>query len=157
MTPGPSAETTTTPAIEDFREGELTDLLERYQQAWSEHDADRIADMMSDDGVFEASYGSNPWGERFVGREVIRAGVRRNFAASPNPNTELIHYEKHMYGDSAFSMWVSSFRDAEGNLKRIHGCDYYEVRDGLVTKKIAFRKSPTPEYIVVEGPGKASA
>jgi ketosteroid isomerase-like protein len=129
--------------------GRLSDLLERYQQAWSDHEPDTIADMMSEDAIFEASYGPNPWGERFVGREVIRAGVRRNFAASPNPNTELIHYEKHMYGDSAFSMWISTFPDAEGRLMRIHGCDYYEVRNGLVTKKIAYRKSPTPEYIDV--------
>jgi ketosteroid isomerase-like protein len=116
-------------------------MLDKYQAAWSKHDPDAIIEMMTEDCVYDASFGPEPWGERFVGREAVREGILRNLAASDHPYTELTHYERHLFGDYGFSMWTSMYRNADGTPVSLHGCDFYEFRDGLVAKKIAFRKA----------------
>ena len=116
-------------------------FLDKYQQAWSAHDADAIVAMMTPDCLYEASFGSEPWGERFVGRKAVSDGIKRNLSTSPHPNTELVHYERHIFGSRAFSMWTSTYVEGDGSRVSLHGCDYYEFKDGLVSKKIAFRKA----------------
>ena len=46
---------------------DLSALLARYQQAWTEGDIEGIISMTPVDGVYEASFGPHPWGQRFVG------------------------------------------------------------------------------------------
>lgn len=114
-------------------------FLERYQQAWSDGDEDRIVEMMTPDGVYEASYGPEPFGRRYVGREDIRAGVLRGKGLFPGGHSD--HYETHLFGNHGFARWTSSRIGPDGSTIDVQGCDFYEFRDGLVSRKIAFRKS----------------
>ncbi len=121
-------------------------FLDRYQQAWSDHDPDAIVSMMTPDGVFEASTGPDPWGTRHVGREAIRQGIIDGMAKVEEPNTLLLHHERYIVGNHAFTTWTSSYTRPDGQEVCVHGCDFYEFRDGLVHKKIAYRKNEFPGY-----------
>lgn len=115
-------------------------LLAAYQQAWSVGDPDAIADMMTPDGLYEASFGPHPYGERYEGREVVREAVRAMRARSSGPwNHE--YTDTHIFGDRAVATWSSVSTGADGAPVTTHGCDLYEFRDGLVSRKIAFRKA----------------
>ena len=54
---------------------DLAALLARYQQAWTDGDIEGILSMTPAHGVYEASFGPNPWGQRFVGHDEIRAAL----------------------------------------------------------------------------------
>ena len=54
---------------------DLAALLARYQQAWTDGDIEGILSMTPADGVYEASFGPHPWGQRFVGHDEIRAAL----------------------------------------------------------------------------------
>lgn len=126
------------------------ELLTRYRQAWRDHDPESIVGMMTPDAVYEASYGPKPWGERYVGREAILEGVRKYFAEQPTLGARLQQSEQHVFGNHAVSVWTSHYRDASGSEFAINGCDIYEFEDGLVSSKIAYRKSAVAEYHEVE-------
>jgi ketosteroid isomerase-like protein len=115
-------------------------LLTRYQRAWSEGDVEAIVSMMTEDGVYEASFGPEPWGERFVGRDAIRAGILRNRAASTHRNSTHEYDETYLFGSHAVATWTSTWTDADGRSGAVHGMDLFEFRDGLVARKIAYRK-----------------
>lgn len=113
----------------------------RYQQAWSDGDVDTIVALMTPDALYEASFGPEPYGQRFQGHDAIRAGVSAMFTASPHRSTHE-YGERYTFGDHGFSTWSSTSFDADRNpVATVHGCDFYEFKDGLVAKKIAFRKA----------------
>ena len=115
-------------------------LFARYQHAWTVGDSDAIAEMMTPDALYEASFGPEAWGQRFVGREAIRAAVRAQQAASSHRGGHT-YGDRYVCGNHGFSTWTSDSVDADGNPTVVYGCDLYEFSDGLVSKKIAFRKA----------------
>ena len=44
-------------------------FIQRFYAVWQNHDLDGIAEMFTDDAVFEASFGAEPHGERAMGKE----------------------------------------------------------------------------------------
>jgi uncharacterized protein (TIGR02246 family) len=125
------------------------ELMHRYLQAWSDHDPDAIASMMTPDAIFEASSGPEPWGARYVGRETIRKAVEESNKAA-EAVTDYRHGQVFIVGNHAFAEWTSSYvRPSTGEEVCIHGMDLFEIRDGLVHRKIAYRKSPVAAYVPV--------
>ena len=47
-------------------------FVKDFCAAWDNHDADAVADMFTDDVVFEASFGPEVYGERAVGKEASK-------------------------------------------------------------------------------------
>ena len=47
-------------------------FVERFNTVWNGHDVDGILEMMTDDVIFEASFGKDPWGSRIVGTAAVR-------------------------------------------------------------------------------------
>jgi hypothetical protein len=62
-------------------------------------------------------------------------------AASTNRSSTHDYNETHLYGDRAFATWTSRYVDEDGNEGAVQGADFYESWDGLVTKKLAYRKT----------------
>ena len=116
------------------------ELFARYQHAWTVGDADAIAEMMTPDALYEASFGPEPWGRRFVGRDAIRAEVQRQQASATHRGGHT-YGQRYVVGNNGFSAWTSESVDADGKPTIVHGFDMYEFRDGLVSKKIAYRKA----------------
>ena len=42
-------------------------FITRFNTVWNGHDIDGILAMMTDDVIFEASFGKDPWGSRVTG------------------------------------------------------------------------------------------
>ena len=126
-----ATESTTTP--------DPVDLLAAYQQAWADGDIDAIVSMTPEDGVYEASFGPEVWGERFVGPDAIRAKLVAMGVDQPG-RARHEYGETHVVGDCGFAMWTSVQDGPEGPQVTMHGADYYRFRDGKVAAKIAYRK-----------------
>lgn len=118
-------------------------LFERYLNAWSTSNVDQIASMTHPEGVYEASYGPHPYGDRFVGPAGVKAGLEAMHAASTNRSSTHDYHHTYLYGDRAFARWTSSYVDKDGNEGSVEGADFFEFKDGLVLAKLAYRKSVT--------------
>jgi ketosteroid isomerase-like protein len=116
-------------------------LFERYLRAWSTSNVDEICAMTHPEGVYEASFGPHPWGNRFVGPEGVRAGLEAMHAASTNRSSTHEYHHTYLYGDLAFARWTSAFVDKDGNEGTVEGADFFEFKEGLVLKKLAYRKT----------------
>lgn len=128
-----AAPATTSEAVDDA-------FFARYQQAWTDGDIEAIVAMMTPDGLYEASFGPEPWGRRFVGRDAIRAALEAMHAATERrPSHD--YGDRFLFGVNGFSTWTSTSTAPDGTTSTVHGADFYEFRDGLVSKKIAFRKA----------------
>ena len=53
-------------------------FVDRFNTVWNGHDVDGILAMMTDDVVFEASFGKEPWGTRVVGKPAVRELLQGN-------------------------------------------------------------------------------
>jgi ketosteroid isomerase-like protein len=115
-------------------------LLARYQQAWADGDVECIVTMTAPDGVYEASFGPHPWGQRFVGPDEVRAALRDMGIGEPG-RARHEYQETHVIGDCGFAMWRSVQDGPEGPTVTMHGADFYRFRDGKIAAKIAYRKS----------------
>lgn len=126
-------------ATDTTAQPDLVGLLARYQQAWSDGDIDAIVSMTPEDGVYEASFGPEVWGERFVGTEAIRAKLVAMGVDQPG-RARHEYGETHVVGDCGFAMWTSVQDGRDGPQVTMHGADFYRFRDGKVAAKIAYRK-----------------
>lgn len=117
---------------------ETARMLERFGDAWNRHDVDAIMACMADDCVYLASFGPDEDGMPFVGRESVRDGVAAFLAKFPNARYE----DTRMFvaGDRAATEWTFVYTGPDGNEARVRGCDLFELRDGQIVKKDAFRK-----------------
>jgi len=59
-------------------------MLEAITRAFDQHDLEGILAHFTDDAVFDAPRGPDPWGTRFVGLEAIRKGFAGRFAGIPD-------------------------------------------------------------------------
>jgi ketosteroid isomerase-like protein len=115
-------------------------VLARYQRAWATGDVDTIVAMTPPDGVYEASFGPHPWGERYVGPEQIRAALIRMGVGQPGKPRH-VYEDTHVVGDVGFAHWKNIEDRPDGPVVTLHGADFYRMRDGMVVAKIAYRKN----------------
>jgi ketosteroid isomerase-like protein len=120
-------------------------LMEAHVQAWNDHDLDRLMSLFSDDCVFEASGGPQAEGQRYVGKEAVRAAFGSVLEAMPDA-----HWgggRNHLIGPGyGVSEWTLTGTTVDGARLEVNGCDFLTIADGLIVKKNSFRKqrNPTP-------------
>jgi ketosteroid isomerase-like protein len=118
---------------------EATRLLERFGDAWNRHDLEAMMECMADDDcVYLASFGLDEDGTPFVGREAVREGFARYLASFPDGRYEDTRI--FVADDRAATEWTFIHTGPDGIEKRVRGCDLFELRDGKIFKKDAFRK-----------------
>lgn len=94
-------------------------FMKRFMGAWNAHDVDAIMALMTDDCVFEPSFGPDPWGVRYRGEEL-----------------------GHLVGDDhAVVEWVTTGTPADGKPFTVHGCDILTLRNGKISAKRSYRKA----------------
>ncbi|PYM12885.1 MAG: hypothetical protein DMD81_22775 [Candidatus Rokuibacteriota bacterium] len=59
-------------------------FVDRFNTVWNGHDVDGILGMMTDDVIFEASFGKDPWGSRVTGKEKLREFLEETFERVPD-------------------------------------------------------------------------
>lgn len=115
-----------------------TETLKEILEAFNRHDLDAIMSYFAEDCTFDFPRGPDPWGERFVGKARVRAGLARRFEGLPD-----VHYgeDRHwMAGDRGVSEWLLTGTTRAAEKIRVRGCDLWEFRDGKIVYKDSYWK-----------------
>lgn len=114
-------------------------LLEDFAAAWGAKDIDAVMRLMTQDCIYKATVGPEP-GATFRGQAQVRIGIEKMFAYDGGSTAELSNIVAS--GNFACWEWTYSWPDQVGK-KPVRGCDLFELRDGLIHRKNAFRKTLT--------------
>lgn len=115
------------------------EILEALTAALNRQDVDAATALIAEDGVYFASFGPEPDGRTFRGREE----VRRGFAALVETYPDLFYEDLQVFGDGdrAVASWTMTGTDSRtGEWVAVRGCDIFELADGKIARKDAFRK-----------------
>jgi ketosteroid isomerase-like protein len=114
------------------------ELLKDFLEAFNRHDLDAIMDCFADDCVFYMPRGAGPRGDRYAGRQEVRAGLAKRFEGIPD-----VHYgdDRHwVCGDLGVSEWTLTGTSTSGKYIEVRGVDLLEFSEGKVIRKDAFWK-----------------
>ena len=122
---------------------DLMELLRVHTDAWNAHDIDGLMELFSEDCVFEASGGTGVTGDRYVGKEAVRAAFSAVFDSMPDARWG---GGRHHVIDSGYgvSEWTLTGTRSDGSRIEVNGCDFLTVVDGAITLKNSFRKNRPP-------------
>lgn len=113
-------------------------LLRAFLDAFNRHDLDAIMDYFAEDCVFYMPRGASPRGDRFVGKDSVRAGLAARFRGIPD-----VHYgeDRHwVCGSVGVSEWTLTGTTVAGQQLEVRGLDLLEFAAGKVTRKDSFWK-----------------
>ncbi len=113
-------------------------FVERFNAVWNGHDVAGILSMMTDDVVFEASFGKDPWGVRVVGKPALREFLEDMFERVPDVRWDEIRHVAHP--DLAVVEWLTTGTPRGGTRYEVQGCDILALRDGRIAAKRSYRK-----------------
>lgn len=114
------------------------DLLKGFLEAFNRHDLDSIMGFFADDCVFYMPRGASPRGDRYRGKDAVRAGLEKRFEGIPD-----VHYgdDQHwVCGDFGVSEWTLTGTSVSGKLIEVRGVDLLEFAQGKITRKDSFWK-----------------
>ena len=114
------------------------ETVEAILAAFNAHDVDAIMEFFADDCSLDMPRGPDPWGQRYVGKAAVRAGLTTRFTGLPD-----VHYsdDRHwISGNMVVSEWLLTGTRPDGVPVEVRGCDHYEFRDGKVVRKDAYWK-----------------
>ena len=114
------------------------EILKRFLDAFNRHDIDSIMEYFSDDCVFYMPRGAGPRGDRYLGKNEVRAGLAKRFQGIPD-----VHYGEdcHWACDNfGVSEWTLTGTSVSGKRIEVRGVDLLEFADGKITRKDSFWK-----------------
>jgi uncharacterized protein (TIGR02246 family) len=113
-------------------------FIDRFNRVWNAHDIDGIVDMFTDDVVFEASFGTKPYGERAIGKKAARELAEAVFARVPDLHFEEIRH--YVTPEFAVVESVTTGTPMGGEPYETHLVDILTIRDGKISAKRSYRK-----------------
>ena len=117
----------------------LLNLLERFADAWNQHDLDALMSMMTDECVFVASAGPQVDGQRSEGREAVRAAFAAVFETYPDAHWA---NARHFIAvNRGVSEWTFTGTHKDGTRVEVTGCDLFTLQDGKIAIKNSYRKN----------------
>jgi hypothetical protein len=119
-----------------------SEQLAEALEAWNTHEAEQVLRWFEDDCAYHASFGPEPLGRSYVGREDVLDGVRRFFERYPDGRFEDV--QVFVAGGRGFAEWTFVATEPDGAELRIRGCDLFELGDDRIRVKNAFRKQRAP-------------
>ncbi len=114
-------------------------FFRRFNAVWQAHDIDGIADMFTDDAIFEASFGPEPHGERAVGKEAATRLAASVF--DKIPDVKFREVRRFATPDFAVIESVQSGTTVNGQPFETQIVDLLTLRDGKIAAKRTYRKS----------------
>jgi hypothetical protein len=112
--------------------------MKEFLDAFNLHDLDSIMSYFADDCVFYMPRGARPRGDRYVGKDEVRAGLAKRFEGIPD-----VHYgdDRHwVCGDFGVSEWTLTGTSVSGQKIEVRGADLLEFAQGKITRKDSFWK-----------------
>jgi len=110
--------------------------LDHFNDAFNRHDADRLAQFLTDDTVFEDTSPA-PDGRRVEGKAAVVEFWRAWFAR--NSDARFDAEDTIVSGNRATVLWTYH-KMRNGQPWHIRGVDVFTVRDGKVAAKLAYVK-----------------
>lgn len=115
------------------------DVLKGFLEAFNRHDLDAIMDYFAEDCVFYMPRGAKPRGDKYVGKQEVRAGLAKRFEGLPD-----VHYgdDQHwLCGDNfGVSEWTLTGTTTAGQYIEVRGVDLLEFAEGKIIRKDSFWK-----------------
>jgi len=114
------------------------ELLKAFLDAFNRHDLDAIMSYFADECVFYMPRGASPRGDRYVGKDEVRAGLAKRFMGIPD-----VHYAEDQHwvcGDVGVSEWTLTGTSVSGQRLQVRGIDLLEFVGGKITRKDSFWK-----------------
>ena len=111
--------------------------IQRFNEAFNQHDVARVMASMTEDCVFENTY-PPPDGERYAGYEAVRGFWEKFFASSAQASFET--EEMFASGDRCVVRWRYHWVGPDGKAGHIRGVDVFRVRDEKVAEKFSYVK-----------------
>ena len=113
-------------------------FVDQFNRMWNGHDIDGILAMMTDDVIFEASFGKDPWGTRVVGKPAVRTFLEDMMTRIPDVRWDEI---RHFATPQQVTVeWLTSGTPKGGAAYKVEGCDILSIRDGKIAAKRSYRK-----------------
>lgn len=115
------------------------ELIDRIQDAFNRHDVDGILSHFSEDVVWLMARGPDAKvGRKLVGKRAIGEVLSARYKQIPDMRwTDMRHW---VMGDKAISEWIVRGTLPGGGKLNLLGCDLWEFRGDLVTKKDTYWK-----------------
>jgi ketosteroid isomerase-like protein len=113
-------------------------FVERFNTVWNGHDIDGILAQMTDDVVFEASFGKDPWGTRVTGKSNVRQFLKEMFERVPDIRWE--ETRRFASPECVVVEWLTTGSPKGGTRYEVEGCDILTLRDGKIAAKRSYRK-----------------
>ena len=115
------------------------DVLKGFLEAFNRHDLDAIMDYFAEDCVFYMPRGAKPRGDKYAGKQEVRAGLAKRFEGLPD-----VHYgdDQHwLCGDNfGVSEWTLTGTTTAGQRIEVRGVDLLEFAQGKIIRKDSFWK-----------------
>jgi ketosteroid isomerase-like protein len=111
-------------------------VIDRFNDAFNRHDADALAELLTDDTLFEDT-SPQPDGRRITGKAAVVEHWRGWFAR--NADSRFDAEDVIVCGDRAVVRWVYR-KVRNGEPWHLRGVDVFTVRDGKVSAKLAYVK-----------------
>lgn len=115
-------------------------ILAELCDAFNAHDVDRVMSFFSADCVLEMPRGHEPWGTRFEGRQKVSEALATRFRGLPDVHYGEAEHFVDIATDTGISKWHLTGTTVEGVKIEVNGCDFYTLRDGMVTRKDSYWK-----------------
>ncbi|MBR0654544.1 nuclear transport factor 2 family protein [Plastoroseomonas arctica] len=113
-------------------------LLHAFAEAYNRHDIEALLSMVTEDCVFEAASGPQPWGTRHVGLAELRDALPWAWRRWPDARWEEATHMVHL--DRGVSEWTFRGTEPDGEVIEVRGVDVFTFRDGRIARKDTFRK-----------------
>ncbi len=114
-------------------------FVKRFNTVWNGHDVDGILAMMTDDVIFEASFGKDPWGARAVGTPAVREFLEDMFRRIPDVRWDEIRH--FACPELATVEWLTTGTPRGGTRYEVQGCDILALHNGKIAAKRSYRKA----------------
>jgi len=114
-----------------------TRVVLEFNEAFNHHDVTGMMKLMSDDCVFENTNPA-PDGTVYSGKEAVTQFWQDFFRESPHAHIEI--EEVFGMGMRCIMRWRYEWEDAAGEKGHVRGVDVFQVRDGLIRKKLSYVK-----------------
>lgn len=112
--------------------------LKQILEAFNRHDLDAIMEYFSDDCSLDFPRGSEPCGQRFIGKDQVREALAGRLKGIPD-----VHYgdDRHwVAANMGVSEWTLTGTTTSGVRLNVQGCDHWEFRNGKVVRKDSYWK-----------------
>ena len=118
--------------------GATVERLEAIGDAFNRHDVDAIIGYFAEDGMFDNAMGPDIHGQRYVGKDTLRAFFSGLMARCPDIQWHPI--DNRIDGNKGFSEWRRQCTLPDGRKQDWLGLDIFTFRDGKVTRKDTYFK-----------------